>query len=156
MLKKNEVMTVLENGGYILISEIYRTATVYDLAGERLDVCRYDTAENIEKMTGYGAEKKFDPWSYTRQVCNIIARRDLLAEAARQLDEITTPGTIRIKARTAHHIDGVYIPAGRTFLITVYGNGAHGSPGNAYGKIYGFRSEKHAHMYSIIDFKPAQ
>lgn len=153
MLKKSEVLTVLSRGGYIMINEVYRSATVYDITGERLDVCRYDTAENIEKLPGYGADKKLDPWSYTRQVCDITVRRELIAAAAQQLDDITTPGHIYIKALCDHYVGDRRVKAGTTFVIQVYGNGVHSSPGNAYGTLYDFRSKTHAHLYSIIDFK---
>lgn len=113
MLKKSEVIDVLENGGYILLNEVYRSATVYNLSGDRVDVCRYDTAERLEKMEGYGADVKLDPWSYTRQICIPDIRRELKKAATERLTNIKTPG-------------------------------------NAYGNIYEFRAEKHAHMYTIV------
>lgn len=53
MLKKNEVLEALENGGCIMVDSIYRTAHVLDADGERVDTCRYDTAERIEQTAGY-------------------------------------------------------------------------------------------------------
>lgn len=67
MLKKNEVLEALENGGHITLNEIYRSATVYNANGERLDSCRYDTAERIGKTDGY-TNKSAGAWTYTRHI----------------------------------------------------------------------------------------
>jgi rubrerythrin len=56
MLKKAEVIEVLANGGYIGVSEIYNTAVVYNVHGERVDTCRIDTAERLERESGYTVE----------------------------------------------------------------------------------------------------
>lgn len=61
MLKKAEVIEVLKNGGHIGKDSIYRTAYVYDADGERVDSCRYDTAENIAKMDGFHSRSS-DGW----------------------------------------------------------------------------------------------
>lgn len=53
MMKKNEVLEALENGGRIMVDSIYRTARVLDADGNEMDTCRYDTAERIEKSAGY-------------------------------------------------------------------------------------------------------
>jgi hypothetical protein len=63
MLKKNEVLDVLERGGYIGKDSIYWSARVYDIDGEFIDTCRYDTAEKIAKMDGYRVKKQ-DNWSF--------------------------------------------------------------------------------------------
>lgn len=153
MLKKDQVLDILNDGGYIMISEIYETATAYNLAGARIDTCRIDTARKISRLDGYTAES-CGAWSYTLFISNPEIRKEKIAAAAEELDAITTPGHIGIQAAADHCIDGVRIPTGRRFLIPVYGNGSHGCPGNAYGNIYGFRSDKHAHFYKITGFKP--
>jgi hypothetical protein len=53
MLKKIEVLKELENGGAIMVDSVYRTAHVLNAAGERLDTCRYDVAENLGRAAGY-------------------------------------------------------------------------------------------------------
>lgn len=53
MLKKNEVLKALQNGCYILVDTISRNAVVMAAPGERVDSCRYDTAENIANSDGY-------------------------------------------------------------------------------------------------------
>ena len=67
MLKKNEVITILANGGHITLSDVYRSATVYARNGERLDSCRYDTAERIGSMDGYTIENG-SAWCFTRTI----------------------------------------------------------------------------------------
>lgn len=53
MLKKDQVLKALENGGCIMVDSIYRTARVLDENGDQVDTCRYDTAERIEHTDGY-------------------------------------------------------------------------------------------------------
>ena len=67
MLKKDDIITILANGGHISLNEIYRSATVYARNGERLDSCRYDTAERIGQMDGY-TDKRGEAWSFTRWI----------------------------------------------------------------------------------------
>jgi hypothetical protein len=66
MMKKNEVLEILEDGGYILINTIYRTADVYNASGIHEDNCRYDTADRIGRADGYTREN--GGWSYTDRV----------------------------------------------------------------------------------------
>lgn len=66
MLKKNEVLEILENGGYILMNTIYRTADVYNASGLHEDNCRYDTADRIGHSDGYTREN--GGWSYTDRI----------------------------------------------------------------------------------------
>lgn len=53
MKKKAEVIEILNQGGYIMVDSIYRTAHVYDANGENGDTCRYDVAERLEHAEGY-------------------------------------------------------------------------------------------------------
>lgn len=53
MLKKDQVLEALENGGCIMVDSIYRTARVLDADNNEIDTCRYDTAERIERGEGY-------------------------------------------------------------------------------------------------------
>lgn len=57
MLKKNEVLAILERGGSIHVDTISRSARVVDVDGEWLDCCRYDVAERIEHSDGYRRRK---------------------------------------------------------------------------------------------------
>lgn len=57
MLKKNEVLAILERGGSIHVDTISRSARVVDVNGEWLDCCRYDVAERIEHSDGYRRRK---------------------------------------------------------------------------------------------------
>lgn len=66
MLKKNEVIVILEKGGHIGLSDIYRSATVYDVEGNEY-TCRYDTAEKIGKMEGFEIISS-GAWTYYRTV----------------------------------------------------------------------------------------
>ena len=81
MMKKNEVLTILENGGYILLNEIYRSANVYSLNDERLDTCRYDTAQRIAAMDGYQDESA-GAWTYTRRIQKAEVAAEMLAAQA--------------------------------------------------------------------------
>ena len=67
MLKKNEVIEVLKNGGHIGIDTIYRAATVYDAENNRLGSCRYDTAHTIAKMDGFDMTHK-SGWNFYETV----------------------------------------------------------------------------------------
>ena len=66
MLKKNEVLEILDNGGYILMNTIYRTANVYNASGIHEDNCRYDTADRIGHADGY--TRGNGGWSYTDRI----------------------------------------------------------------------------------------
>lgn len=57
MLKKAEILEALENGGSIMVDNIYRRATVLDANKDDLGTCRYDTAERIERSAGYKRRK---------------------------------------------------------------------------------------------------
>lgn len=57
MLKKDQVLQALENGGRIMVDSIYRTARVLDENGNEVDTCRYDTADRIERSAGYTRRK---------------------------------------------------------------------------------------------------
>lgn len=150
MMKKNDVLTVLENGGYICLNEIYRHAYVMSAAGEQLDTCRYDTAERIGSMEGYENARIGSAWNYTRHVRKIGVREEILAAAAEELRSITDPGSIRIRAKVDCYI-GKQIRKGTTFVITVYGNGTRTQPANAYGTLYDFDSAKHAICFEIVE-----
>lgn len=80
MLKKNETIEILNNGGHITICEIYRSARVYDAHGDYIDTCRIDTAERIGTMEGYKDTRVGTGWEYTRRV--------ELAEQPAQVEEI--------------------------------------------------------------------
>ena len=68
MLKKNDVIEILENGGHITINEIYRSATVYfEDCSDPAGVCRFDTAERLEKSAEY-ITKRGEAWSFTRRI----------------------------------------------------------------------------------------
>lgn len=68
MLKKNEVIEILENGGHITINEIYRSATVFfEDCSDPVGVCRFDTAERLEKSAEY-ITKRGEAWSFTRRI----------------------------------------------------------------------------------------
>lgn len=149
MMKKNDVLTVLENGGYICLIEIYRHANVMSAAGEKLDTCRYDTAERIGSMEGYENARIGSAWNYIRHVRKIGVREEILAAAAEELRSITDPGSIQIRAKVDCYI-GKRISKGTTFIITVYGNGTRTQPANAYGTLYDFDSAKHAICFEIV------
>lgn len=94
MLKKSEVLEILDNGGHITINEIYRTAYVYhadnsDTAGR----VRYDVAERIEK-DGDHITQRGEAWSFTRRIYKTPAHywEELSAtvEAAAQEDAAST------------------------------------------------------------------
>lgn len=76
MLKKNETIEILKNGGHISINEIYRSATVYSAAGDNLGRCRYDTAEKIGEMDGYENKRIGTGWEYTRRIMDHAAALD--------------------------------------------------------------------------------
>lgn len=156
MMKKNEVLEILENGGYIYLNEIYNHARVCDAAGVELDSCRYDTAQKIGAMEGYQNERIGSAWNYTRFVSKIGRREEVKAAAAAELYEIRTPGRIEIRAKASVYI-GRWINKGTSFGITVYGDGTHSQPANAYGTLYDFDAEKHAVYFEIIEKpEPAQ
>ena len=148
MMKKNEVITILENGGYIVLNEIYRHAHVMSAAGENLDSCRYDTAERIGTLEGFENARIGSAWNYTRHVRKIGVREELKAAAAAELAEIRTPGNIEIVAKNDVYI-GKQIRKGTHFIITVYGDGTHSQPGNGYGDLYDFREADHAICFEI-------
>ncbi len=82
MLKKNEVLEILENGGSIMIDTIYRTARVLGAECNELGACRYDTAERIERAEGYKTRKT--DWYATRFV-----EKDWDAVSARVMAAVT-------------------------------------------------------------------
>lgn len=53
MVKKNDVIAILANGGSVMVDTIYRTATVLDADRNDLGRCRYDVAERLERCDGY-------------------------------------------------------------------------------------------------------
>jgi predicted RNA-binding Zn-ribbon protein involved in translation (DUF1610 family) len=67
MLKKNEVLEILNNGGHIAMNDIYRSANVYSYGGENLGVCRYDTAERIGRSEGHTL-RNGEAWSFIRYI----------------------------------------------------------------------------------------
>lgn len=84
MLKKNEVLEILENGGHININEIYRTAYVYPAdCSDFIDCCRYDTAQRIEKTAGY-ISTRGESWSFTRRIKKEPAQVEEIAQAMEQ------------------------------------------------------------------------
>lgn len=98
----------------------------------------------------------------TLRECKEIAQRyqdeadQKAAEAAAaELASIRTPGKIVIRAKNDCHVGDRYVKAGRTFIVTVYGDGTHAQPGNAYGTLYDFRTEQHAALFEIIE-RPVQ
>lgn len=84
MLKKNEVIEILKNDGHIYMNEIYRTASVYNAAGERVDTCRYDTAQKIAKQEYFKETQDRDAWSFSKYV-----RYDWDAVSAHVADTMT-------------------------------------------------------------------
>lgn len=82
MLKKNEIIDALENGGSIMIDTIYRTARVLDANKDEIGTCRYDTAERIERAEGYKTRKT--DWYATRFI-----EKDWDAASARVLAAVT-------------------------------------------------------------------
>jgi predicted RNA-binding Zn-ribbon protein involved in translation (DUF1610 family) len=82
MLKKQEIIDALENGGSIMFDTIYRTARVLDANREEIGTCRYDTAERIERMEGYKTRKT--DWYATRFV-----EKDWDAVSARVMAAVT-------------------------------------------------------------------
>lgn len=154
MLKKNEVIEILNQGGHVSLAEIYRTATVYDVAGNRLDTCRYDTAEKIGTLDGFENVRIGSAWNYHRQVRNPEAVEAAREAAADELASITEPGTIELVAKANLYI-GREIKKGSRYLVTVYGNGVHSQPGNAYGTLYDFDEHAHAVSFEIVS-RPEQ
>lgn len=153
MLKKNEVLTILDNGGHITLCDVYRTANVYDAAGDHIGVCRFDTAERIGSMDQY-TTRSGEAWTYTRYIDNPDAAEAAREAAAEALEEITTPGLITLVAKASTYVGDRRIEKGRTYLVTVYGDGSHSVPGNAYGSLYDFRADHDAIKFEIID-RPA-
>lgn len=75
------------------------------------------------------------------------------AQAAAELASIRTPGNIELRAKGDCWIGEYFVKAGRHYIITVYGDGTHSAPGNAYGNLYDFRTEEHA-TYFTIESRP--
>lgn len=71
--------------------------------------------------------------------------------AAAELASIRTPGSIRIRAKADCFVGVRHVRAGQSFIITVYGDGTHAQPGNAYGKLYDFVTDLHAGLFEIIE-----
>ncbi len=150
MLKKNEVLEVLANGGHVTLSEIYNTARVISATGESLGTCRFDTATRIGSGEGFEIVRIGSAWNYTKHVRMIGREETAKAAAAAELSEIRTPGEIKIRALSNMYL-GKEIKKGATFLITVYGDGTHSQPGNAYGKLYDFNENDHAVFFEIVE-----
>lgn len=150
MMKKSELIEALNQGCYIYLDDANSRAIVYSNTDERIDSCRYDTAERLVLAGNYNVIN-LGVWSYARRIENTAAREAAREAAAEELEEITTPGTIRIKAKNDCRIGQNYVGKGRTYIITVYGDGSHDVPGNAYGKLYDFRADLHAVYFDIIE-----
>lgn len=96
MKKKNEVIEMLNAGGYILVDSIYRTAHVYDANGENGDTCRYDVAERLGRADGF--EKiKHEGWHASWTVAKAAAEN--AAEAEKTAQEWTEESE-RVEAAT--------------------------------------------------------
>lgn len=67
MLKKHEVIAALNNGAYIHVNDIYRSATVWDTDGQQLGTCRFDTAQRLAKAEGFTV-RKLEAWSFSWNV----------------------------------------------------------------------------------------
>lgn len=84
MLKKNETIEILKNGGHITLCEIYRSATVYSAAGDDLGRCRYDTAEKIGTMDGFQDRRIGTGWEYTRRIEQAAAAVEAVEDTQEQ------------------------------------------------------------------------
>lgn len=82
MLKKSEVLSILENGGHITICEIYRSANIYAADGAHVDTCRIDTAEKIGRLEGFQDIRVGTGWNFTRKISK--AAQEAQEEAAAQ------------------------------------------------------------------------
>jgi len=67
MLKKNEVLEILENGGHIGMDTIRCCARVYDVDGIGVGTCRYDTADRIGHTDGYSISQS-SGWNFYKRV----------------------------------------------------------------------------------------
>lgn len=149
MIKKNELIETLNQGGYIYMDDQSRRAIVYSASEERLDSCRYDTAENLRRLDEYEAVS-LGAWSFARRIENPEARQAALEAAARELSSIRTPGTIELVAKNDCWIGQHYVAKGRHYCVTVYGDGTQKQPGNAYGTLHDFRTAQHAIYFEIV------
>lgn len=84
MLKKSEVLTILENGGHITICEIYRSANVYAADGAHVDTCRIDTAEKIGRLEGFQNIRVGTGWKFTRKISKAAQEAQEEAPAAQE------------------------------------------------------------------------
>lgn len=96
MKKKNEVIEMLNAGGYILVDSIYRTAHVYDANGENGDTCRYDVAERLGRADGF-QKIKHEGWHASWTVAKAAAEN--AAEAEKTAQEWTEESE-RVEAAT--------------------------------------------------------
>jgi predicted RNA-binding Zn-ribbon protein involved in translation (DUF1610 family) len=149
MLKKNEVIEVLKAGGYIYMKGQPQSAYVYSVSDGLLGRCRHDMALRLAAMDEYETIRDEDGGTWYR-ICDPVAVNAEKAAAWHELNSIRTPGRIEIQAKNDCRIGGQYVAKGRRYVITVYGDGTQEQPGNAYGKLYDFRTHEHAVYFEII------
>lgn len=154
MLKKNEVIETLENGGYIYTQGHPQRAYVYSVSDGLLGSCRHDMAQRLAELDKYEAIPDGDGGNWYR-ICDPYAVAAEKAAAAHELSHIRTPGSIEIKAKNDCRIGGNYVAKGRCYRITVYGDGTQSTPRNAYGSLYDFNTREHAIYFEIIE-RPAE
>lgn len=117
MLKKNEVLAILERGGSIHVDTISRSARVVDVNGEWLDCCRYDVAERIEHSDGYRRRKTDWFATYYIEIDPPAeeAREDMTAEEIEENVARIVRGVIgkekaaKMMASTEHRPSGILV-----------------------------------------------
>ena len=149
MMKKNEIIETLENGGYIYMENGQRIAYVYTVYDEKIGTARFDTAERLAALDKYEVIRDAG-YSRWYRVCDPYAVAAEKAAAAHELASIRTPGGIELRAKSDAWIGGNRITKGRHYNITVYGDGCQSTPGNAYGKLYDFDTREHAVYFDIV------
>lgn len=154
MLKKNEVIEALNEGGYIYMKGQPQSAYVYSVSDGLLGRCRHDMAQRLAELDQYETIPDGDGGTWYR-ILDPYAVAAARAAAAHELSSIRTPGRITLRAKNDCRIGGNYVAKGRTYIVTVYGDGTQETPGNAFGKLYDFRTQEHAVYFEIIE-RPAE
>ena len=149
MLTKAGVIDLLNQGGHVYMDDVRNRAHVYNASDERLDSCRYDTAEKLLALDEYEAVS-LGAWSHARRIENPEARRAVKEAAAAELRSIRTPGTILLRAKNDCRIGENFVAKGRTYCVEVYGDGTQEQPRNAYGTLYDVRTHEHAVYFEIV------
>jgi predicted RNA-binding Zn-ribbon protein involved in translation (DUF1610 family) len=149
MMKKNELIEALNQGGYIYMDDQGRRAIVYSMTDERLDSCRYDTAENLARQGGYDVVD-LGAWSFARRIEKTEVRQAARQAAAEELASIRTPGHIELRAKNDCWIGSARVTKGRRYSIWVFGNGVHQEPRCCSQNLYDFDYAEHAVYFEIL------